>query len=59
MTIKTATKMSPAVSYAAASATLASIAERLMISGTAASLDALSQNIGLARHAFQQYLKKR
>ena len=52
MTIKTATTMSPAVSYAAASATLASIAERLRVSGTAASLDALSQNNVSARHAF-------
>ncbi len=52
MTIKTATTMSPAVSYAAASATLASIAERLRVSGTAASLDALIQNNVLARHAF-------
>ncbi len=52
MTIKTATTMTPAVSYAAASATLASIAERLKVSGTAASLDASSQDIGLARPAF-------
>ena len=54
MTIQTTTTTTPAVSYAAASAILASIAERLKAPATAASLDVLVQEIVLAGHAYGQ-----
>ena len=57
MTIKTlptsTTTAKPTVTYAAAYATLASIAERLKGAGTAASLDTLASDVSEARKCYQ------
>ena len=54
MTSKTSATTTPAMSYAAAYATLASIAERLKAPGTAASIDTLAQDVANARQAYEQ-----
>ena len=54
MTTKTSTTTNAVVSYAAAYATLAGIAERLKAPGTAASIDTLAQDVVMARQAYEQ-----
>ena len=58
MTTKTITNTAitakPTVTYAAAYATLASIAERLKGPGTAASLDTLASDVYEARRCYQE-----
>ena len=48
----TTTAIKPATTYAAAYATLASIAERLKGAGTAAALDTLAEDVKAARQAY-------
>ena len=51
-TTTTATAAKPAISYAAAYATLAAIADRLKGAGTAAGIDTLAEDVRAARLAY-------